>query len=130
MGLDMGLDMYLVKIRNKDGERFGVMYWRKANQIYRWFKENVEQHNGDGDSFDVPFEKLKELLETIKEVLKERDEVTARLLLPTQEGFFFGSTDYGEGYWDDLENTKEVLEKELFEAHFQEPCTYNFYASW
>ena len=33
--------------------------------------------------------------------------------LPTQEGFFFGSTDYDDCYYNDLVYTKEVLEKIL-----------------
>ena len=34
-------------------------------------------------------------------------------ILPTQGGFFFGSTDYDEYYYSDLEHTVQVLEKIL-----------------
>lgn len=38
------------------------------------------------------------------------DTSIARRLLPTQEGFFFGGTDYDQYYWEDLESTKAQLE--------------------
>ncbi|MGZ8787335.1 MAG: hypothetical protein ACXW4P_03780 [Thermoanaerobaculia bacterium] len=43
------------------------------------------------------------------------DPSVAQALLPTQEGFFFGSTDYDEGYYDDLEYTRDVLTNALAE---------------
>jgi hypothetical protein len=36
-------------------------------------------------------------------------------LLPTQEGFFSGSTNYDQWYFDDITFTKETLEKLLVE---------------
>jgi hypothetical protein len=34
-------------------------------------------------------------------------------LLPTQSGFFFGSTDYDEGYYQDIEDTVKILQEAL-----------------
>jgi hypothetical protein len=34
-------------------------------------------------------------------------------LLPTADGFFFGSTDYDEYYWSEIEETAKGLEKVL-----------------
>ncbi|HDY7347763.1 TPA: hypothetical protein RRF23_005448, partial [Klebsiella pneumoniae] len=36
--------------------------------------------------------------------------------LPTQEGFFFGSQEYDEGYWNDVEELKELVD-ELIKNH-------------
>lgn len=44
------------------------------------------------------------------------DASVARALLPTQEGFFFGSTDYDEDYYTDLEHTRNVLTTALAEG--------------
>ena len=41
------------------------------------------------------------------------DPSLAKELLPTGEGFFFGSNDYDEYYLQDLIDTKEILEKAL-----------------
>jgi hypothetical protein len=47
-------------------ERVG--YWRKANQIHKWFVENVQDGNDDCDSYDVSKEKFLELLDICKKV--------------------------------------------------------------
>jgi len=39
----------------------------------------------------------------------------AKTLLPRQEGFFFGSYEYDEYYWLDIQDTIEQLEKILNE---------------
>lgn len=41
------------------------------------------------------------------------DPRVANDLLPTQEGFFFGSVDYDEWYWEDLKRTVEIIDKAL-----------------
>ena len=46
-------------------------------------------------------------LYTFGETIKNADEIAE--LLPTQEGFFFGSTDFDEYYLDDINNTIEIL---------------------
>lgn len=44
---------------------------------------------------------------------KIADPTLAKELLPTQEGFFFGSTDYDQWYVEDLELTKSIVEQAL-----------------
>ena len=52
----------------------------------------------------------------------------AKELLPTQEGFFFGGTDYDEYYMDDIVRTRDILKKEL-EAD-EDWGSYYYEASW
>lgn len=53
----------------------------------------------------------KAILKTLKEL---RLEVISRSgLLPTMEGFFFGSTDYDEGYFGDVEHVLKYCEETL-----------------
>ena len=40
MGLDMYLDKYVAGKAEDEDESFG--YWRKANQIHKWFVDNVQ----------------------------------------------------------------------------------------
>jgi hypothetical protein len=56
----------------------------------------------------VDREKLEELLDLCKQVLADHSK--ADELLSTQSGFFFGSTEYGEWYFQDLEDTVSILE--------------------
>lgn len=52
----------------------------------------------------------------------------AKELLPTQEGFFFGGTDYDDCYMDDIVKTRDILRKELeTEEDFG---SYYYEASW
>lgn len=39
------------------------------------------------------------------------DPRVAHSCLPTAEGFFFGSTDYDEGYWQDIRTTVEIIDR-------------------
>jgi hypothetical protein len=55
------------------------------------------------------------------------DPSVARALLPTQEGFFFGSTDYDEGYYTDLEHTRDVLTNALAET---DDGSFYYQSSW
>lgn len=115
-----------------------IGYWRKANAIHKWFVENVQDGNDDCKDAYVSEEKLQELSKTIDKVLKAsklikgkiqngttykdgklipimedgkyiKDSTIAQKLLPTKEGFFFGSTDYNEFYINDLKKTKIIL---------------------
>jgi hypothetical protein len=57
----------------------------------------------------------------------------AAKLLPSESGFFFGSTDYDQYYMDDIDNTIEILEKVLAEEdpekdYFKEEIIYQ--SSW
>lgn len=106
----MGLDMGLVKRPKESNE---LMYWRKANQIREWFANNLSNFADNGET-RVYKEDVESLLATINEVLKHRGK--AAELLPRSRGFFFGSYEYDEWYWEDLTETKEKLEEILRET--------------
>lgn len=83
-------------------------YWRKANAIHQWFVRECQNGEDDCGSYPVSLAKLAELREVCLEVLAEPERATE--LLPTQSGFFFGSTEYGPGYLGDLENTVDIVD--------------------
>lgn len=106
-----------------------VGYWRKANQIHRWFVENTQGGEDDCRDQYVSSEQLKKLLELCKQV-KEHPE-KAEELLPVQEGFFFGSTEYDEYYMDDINDTIKILENVLKEeTDNEELYEYEYHSSW
>lgn len=109
--------------------RSNVMYWRKANAIHQWFVDNVQDGEDDCGDYHVTKEELQELLDTITKVLDGGD---ADELLPTQAGFFFGSTNYDEWYWKDLQETQAKLRELL--AQGSDPygvyTSYIYTSSW
>lgn len=135
---------------------FEIGYWRKANHIHKWFVDNVQDGEDDCREYYVERKKLEELREICKQIMKEVKIVDGKVvngytgtkegwqsniedgkviansevaneLLPTQSGFFFGSTDYDQWYVEDVENTIEIIDKCLIL-----PKEYSFYyqSSW
>lgn len=125
-----------------------VVYWRKANQIHKWFVDNVQGGVDDCNYYEVSRENIETLLKICKEVIQktitkksmikngsiykngkwedklEEGEIIvnpeiAEELLPTTEGFFFGGTDYDEYYLEDLKYTITKLEEILKEFDFE-----------
>lgn len=106
----MGLDMYLC---DKNGNE--VMCWRKANQVRRWFVDhNIIQDDDNCIDRLVTVQNLQNLLEDCKKVLENHS--LAEELLPCGEGFFFGSYEYDEWYFNEIKDTVEKLEPILKDA--------------
>jgi hypothetical protein len=86
-------------------------YWRKANQIHRWFVQNVQDGNDDCGNYYVARQSLIELKDLCKNVLENKD--LASTVLPTESGFFFGNKEYDQWYFDQLKDTIEVIDNAL-----------------
>ena len=102
-----------------------VAYWRKANYIHKWFVDNVQEGIDNCGEYWVSNEKMQELYDTCVRALETKD---ATILSPT-DGFFFGSTDIDQWYWDDIESTKEKIKSLLEDKRL---AGYDFYyrSSW
>lgn len=103
-----------------------VGYWRKSNQIHQWFVDNCQNGEDDCREAYVSREKLAELLDICKKVLA--DHSLADELLPTASGFFFGSTEYDEWYYSDIQDTVEMIERAFSEV--PEGWDYYYQSSW
>lgn len=106
-----------------------VMYWRKANAIHNWFVQNCQGGVDECQRTEVSREKLQALLDACKAV-KENPKKVADLLPPTS-GFFFGSTDVDQYYWQDIDDTITRITKELArtdESRFG--ATFYYQSSW
>jgi len=88
-----------------------VKYWRKANAIHNWFVENIQDGEDNCEEHYVDKNQLVKLLELCKSV--EDDPTKAPELLPPRQGFFFGTYEYDESYFEDIDDTIEALEKAL-----------------
>jgi hypothetical protein len=103
-----------------------VAYWRKANQIHKWFVDHVQDGNDNCEEYRVTRDQLQLLLDNCKLVLMNKEE--AKTLLPRQEGFFFGSYEYDEFYWYDIQDTIDQIEKILNE--YPEEWDFQYQSSW
>lgn len=86
-----------------------AMYWRKANHIHKWFVENVQNGEDDCGTYPVTLDQLKDLRDLCEEAINNREK--AHEILPTQEGFFFGSQVYDKYYFEDTITTYNDLRK-------------------
>lgn len=134
-----------------------VAYWRKANQIHAWFVENVQKGEDDCGDYYVSHEQLETLRDTCKTVLASSKLVSGKVkngsrsvagggyedciedgqvmenhavaqeLLPCQSGFFFGSTDYNQWYYSDLQRTVDQIDAVLTQF---EDWDFQYSSSW
>lgn len=135
----MWLDMYLERRKNSSSDKKEIIYWRKANQIFKWFEWNVDTNENDLRDCKIWIDKLKNLLVLINSVLEKSILVDWKIknwqsyspwewwkdimvdwkyisnpsfassLLPTTSWFFFWSGEYDEYYIQQLEETKDEL---------------------
>ena len=87
---------------------YTVCEWRKANAVHKWFVDHVQDGEDDCGRYPVSVDKLKDLRSACCEAMTLYDEGNiedAAMFMPTQEGLFFGSTDYDDWYREDLERT-------------------------
>ena len=121
-----------------------VAYWRKANQIHKWFVDNVQNGKDDCHSYYVAQEDLHKLLDLCKKVKEKAIIKSGKIengqklvegkwvpimeegyyienadeiaeMLPTTNGCFFGSTSYDQWYMQDINYTIKTLEEILKE---------------
>lgn len=102
-----------------------VAYWRKANAIHNWFVNECGGGVDECQPIGVPHNKLRELRATVEHTIETKDPKH----LATASGFFFGSTDYDEYYWGDLERTLKILDKVIPLAE-EEDWSLIYQASW
>jgi hypothetical protein len=103
-----------------------VGYWRKANQVHKYFVDKCAGGKDECQDTYVERDHLEDLLWRCETVMK--DHSRAEELLPAQSGFFFGSTEYDEWYYQNLEHTIPLLKKILKDA--PEEWEFEYRASW
>jgi hypothetical protein len=103
-----------------------VGYWRKANQVHKFFVDNCADGKDECQDTYVDRDHLQDLLNRCETVMK--DHSRAEELLPSQSGFFFGSIGYDGWYYQDLEHTIPLLKKILKDA--PKDWEFEYQASW
>lgn len=109
-----------------------VAYWRKANQIHKWFVDNCQDGKDECQESYVERKKLTELRDLCKKLLDsppEKFNTLAEELLPPEKGFFFGSTEIDEWYKEDLKQTVDQLTSILGNEKLKD-FSFIYHASW
>jgi hypothetical protein len=102
-----------------------VGYWRKANAIHGWFVDNVQDGEDDCGACDVSREQLQKLLDDCKSAIAAKTSEK----VPPRAGFFFGSTDIDDDYWEDLERTVAIV-THILEAPRLKDWDFEYQSSW
>ena len=102
-----------------------IMYWRKVNSIHKWFVDNCQETFTDSREHEVTIEQLDTLATICEKVIRDKNPQ----LLPSQDGFYFGSTDYDDWYWEHIKETAKILREEIKNNQENYPV-YIYYASW
>lgn len=103
-----------------------VGYWRKANAIHNWFIQELADGEDNCRPIYVPRSSLVDLKILCEEVLADHSK--ADTLLPTGSGFFFGSTEYDEWYFHNVEKTAKVVTKLIEDV--PEGWSFEYQSSW
>lgn len=82
-------------------------YFRKVNFLFKYYEDRGKMYDQwyaftDADDID-------DIIDKCERVLK--DHSLAHSLLPTQSGFFFGSTDYDDWYFSDVKDCLKQMKK-------------------
>jgi outer membrane protein OmpA-like peptidoglycan-associated protein len=104
-----------------------VGYWRKVNSVHNWFVKHVQDGVDECQKAYVSREQLAELLQACETVIA--DATKAEELLPPQAGFFFGSTDLDEYYYQDLKRTAKMLKRILTSDRLKD-FDFEYQSSW
>jgi hypothetical protein len=99
-------------------------YWRKANAIHNWFVRECGDNIDECQRIGVTEDKMRELLDLC--ILVKNNPSLANKLLPTGSGFFFGSTEYDEWYFGQIDETISILENALASGY----SWFIYQASW
>lgn len=112
----MGLDITITHGKNS-------YYFRKYNWLYGWVRRKLKLHElVNCEHYKLTHSMINDLIEEIKKVLS--DNSLAKKLLPTEDGFFFGSVAYDDWYYEDLTDAKEQLTNLLANMSDGEPADF------
>ena len=104
---------------------YEVGYWRKCNQVHKWFIDNVQAGKDDCGEYYVDHALIIDLYKICKEI--QEDPKKAEDLLPSYPGFFFGTYDYDEYYMKDIQHTIDILEPLLKD---KDNASFYYSSSW
>lgn len=112
--------------------RTEVYYWRKSNAIHAWFVRECQDGKDECQYTDVEPSKIEELANICSELSLAKVPALAMQKLPPTSGFFFGSTDIDDYFWQDIEQTAVELNKLVAwsKSPAGEGWSFEYHSSW
>jgi len=107
--------------------KYLVGYWRKFNALHNLIVKKYADGVDKCQEIDLNTENIKTIIGICEEILK--DHSLAKELLPTSNGFFFGSQEYDEWYFKDIEYTLSLF-KDILDTVSKENYSIIYQASW
>ena len=100
----MGLDITItIKTTSHD--------FCKRNWLIPFVEKAIGKEIENCEEYELSKETMFDLLDRIDKVLADHD--LAEELLPTQDGYFYGSTQYNDWYFENLQDAKYRLEEDV-----------------
>ena len=100
-----------------------LAYYRKVNFLYRYFSDYMD---ANGIMAVVDKYAIEDIIECCKEVLADNSK--AEELLPTVNGFFFGSTEYDKYYFKEVAQVLKDFEKILQEYDMENYFYFGYFS--
>ena len=104
---------------------FNIGYWRKANSIHNWFVYNIQDGVDECRSYDVDIIALERLRDECRKSIESK-----QILLKPKAGFFFGSVEIDEWYWQDMKNTIIIIDKCIKLKDLDPAWDFKYRSSW
>lgn len=87
-----------------------VAYWRKFNALHQWFVTNVQLGVDDCRLYEIDRDDLRDSLAT----LTVANEMNDSSVLPTAQGFFWGSTEADDYYWNAVKSSIKTISNLIY----------------
>lgn len=102
-----------------------VAYWRKFNALHNWFVNNVQLGVDDCGFYELFQDHIVDLLDTLQNTLDDQDSSHFEPI----GGFFFGSIEVDDYYWEQVENTRDKMYRLLNDFDWENQRMF-YYSSW
>ena len=102
-----------------------IAYWRKFNALHGYIVDTYASGEDNCQDIYLEYSDLEDILNMLKEVLESKDSSN----LPPREGFFFGSDEVDEYYWEDVKESIRLFE-DILSRKGSEDADYIYSASW
>lgn len=98
---------------------YQIGYFRKFNALHSYIVKTFA--NGIDNCQDILLYKadIAKIKKVLDDILKVGTEEKAKETLPTQSGFFFGGTDYGEYYFEEVKVAADLMQSFLDNFDFE-----------
>ena len=100
--------------------RYQIGYFRKFNALHSYIVKTFADGVDNCQDIILYKEDVEQIKKVLDDVLNAHQQVgKAKELLPTQSGFFFGSTAYDEFYFEDVKDAADLMQNLLDNFDFE-----------